>query len=988
MTATKVEAGSSAKERLIDKLTPLGQQHLVAHWDRLTSAEQDQLERQIDAIDPALLGTLQEQCRNASKSGPDEGLIWAALAAKAQPPRAMRLDGSGVSFTKEDARRRGGQLLKAGKVGMILVAGGLGTRLGFDQPKGMLPIGPLSGRSLFQIIFERLRAIGRRYGSRIPLCLMTSPATDEPTRQFLRDNNNFGLAADDVRIFCQATMWALDDRGERILMESPGSLFLGPDGHGGMLAALDKSGSLAAAQRRGVEHFFYGQIDNPLTQICDEKLIGSHLLAGSEITTQVIRKRHPLERVGNVVSVDNRIQVIEYSDLPDDIARQTNPDGTLKLWAGNLAIHVMAVEFLARCAKRSDALPFHRAHKKVPHLDSRGRHVEPELPNAYRFERFIFDLLPLARQALVVEVDPAEAFAPVKNANTEKFDTPRTAKAAMIALHTRWLREAGANVADGVPVEINPLWADGPDELKGRVQRDTVIEEPTYFSPTGPQKVEPPVEEEPPVQTKSEPRRSPPAESAKSSEPAAPKPRWIDQLEPRPAEKRPVESKKVEERPVRERVVEQRAVEPPPVRRQPDPPPPAPRPPEAKQPEVRRQESPPPPPRPAEPRPAEARPADLRTGASPAPAASGTLHAVIMAGGTGTRFWPASRSARPKQLLDLAGGRSMIRATVERLKGLLPSKQIWILTNRSLIDPIAQQLPNIARQQIVGEPCKRDTAPAIGLAALLASREDPEAMLVVMPSDHLIEPAAAFQAAIRQAVSIVEQRPETLVTFGIKPTHASETFGYIERGEAASATHDSPLATRSPAFHVVRFREKPARSIAEEYLASGAFYWNSGIFVWKARTILSAIERFEPEMFERLQTIGRSIGKSDFASVLDREFTAIRGKSIDFAVMEYYWPVVVIEAPFSWDDVGSWQALARTQESDADGNTVIGKHLGIRTSGSIVHTSKDHLVVTLGLENAIVVHTPDATLVADKSQEEAIREVVKALEERGWKEYL
>src|SRR4029450_1078438 len=321
MTVATAKSTSATKERLLALLAPLGQQHLLAFWDRLSDAEQDQLARQIDAIDPAVLGTLQEQCRSAAKAGPDEGLLWAALAAKAQPPRAMRLDGSGVSFSKEDARRRGTQLLKSGKVGMILVAGGLGTRLGFDQPKGMLPIGALSGRSLFQIIFEKLRAIGRRSGARIPLYLMTSPATDEATRQFLRDNNHFGLPADDVRVFCQATMWPLDDRGERILLESPGSLFLGPDGHGGMLAALDKSGGLAAAQRRGIEHFFYGQIDNPLTQICDEKLLGSHILAGSEITTQVIRKRHPLERVGNVVSVDNRIQVIEYSDLPDDIAR-------------------------------------------------------------------------------------------------------------------------------------------------------------------------------------------------------------------------------------------------------------------------------------------------------------------------------------------------------------------------------------------------------------------------------------------------------------------------------------------------------------------------------------------------------------------------------------------------------------------------------------------------------------------------------------------
>lgn len=190
------------------------------------------------------------------------------------------------------------------------------------------------------------------------------------------------------------------------------------------------------------------------------------------------------------------------------------------------------------------------------------------------------------------------------------------------------------------------------------------------------------------------------------------------------------------------------------------------------------------------------------------------------------------------------------------------------------------------------------------------------------------------------------------------------------------------------AFTVARFREKPARSVAEEYLASGKFYWNSGIFVWKARTILAAIERYEPQLGEQLGKIAAAVGRPDFEQVLDREFTAIRGKSIDFAVMEHYQPVVVIEAPFTWDDVGSWQALARAAGADADGNTTIGKHLGIRTEGCIVRTSGEHLVVTLGVKDCVVVHTPDATLVASKQEEEAIREVVKALEERQWREYL
>lgn len=362
------------------------------------------------------------------------------------------------------------------------------------------------------------------------------------------------------------------------------------------------------------------------------------------------------------------------------------------------------------------------------------------------------------------------------------------------------------------------------------------------------------------------------------------------------------------------------------------------------------------------------------------------LHAVIMAGGTGTRFWPLSRAARPKQLLDLTGGRTMIQATVDRLGDLVPPERTWIITNRSLIAPIAGQLPLLASRRIVGEPCKRDTAPAIGLAATLLLAEDPDAVMIVMPADHLIQPESAFQAAIKQASALVLEAPETLVTFGIKPKYPAESFGYIERGEARS--QESGISNLPAAYEVKRFREKPARSVAEEYLASGSFYWNSGIFVWKARTILDALEKYEPEICNRLEVLQNHLGKPEFTTVFDREFTAIRGKSIDFAVMEHYQPVVVIEAPFAWDDVGSWQALARSIPGDDAANTVLGKHLGIRTTGSIVRGSPDHLIVTLGLKDTIVVHTPDATLVADKHQEEAIREVVKALEDRGWREFL
>lgn len=356
------------------------------------------------------------------------------------------------------------------------------------------------------------------------------------------------------------------------------------------------------------------------------------------------------------------------------------------------------------------------------------------------------------------------------------------------------------------------------------------------------------------------------------------------------------------------------------------------------------------------------------------------LHAVIMAGGAGTRFWPLSRSATPKQLLALVGGQTMIQQTVERLAGLVPAERLLIVTNRKLVEPMATQLPQLDVARILGEPCKRDTAPCVGLAAILVSLNDPDATMAVMPADHLISPAEAFRGAMQDAVDLVEQDPTRIVTFGIKPTYPAEIFGYIECGEALKG---------SAAFRATRFREKPARSMAEEYVQAGNFLWNSGIFVWKAKTIVDALKKYEPAMMAHLQTIAAAWGKPDFNAVFDREFTEIRGKSIDFAVMEHYSNIAVLKAPFSWDDVGSWQAISRTAGVDANGNTLqAAKHVGIRTTGTIVRGSDDHLLVTLGLKDCVVVHTPDATLVAHKSEEEAIREVVKELENRGWREFL
>jgi mannose-1-phosphate guanylyltransferase len=358
------------------------------------------------------------------------------------------------------------------------------------------------------------------------------------------------------------------------------------------------------------------------------------------------------------------------------------------------------------------------------------------------------------------------------------------------------------------------------------------------------------------------------------------------------------------------------------------------------------------------------------------------LYATIMAGGAGTRFWPESRKLTPKQLLNLAGDRSMIQSTVDRLSGLCDSKSVLIVTNKVLVDAIAEQLPSVPRESIIGEPAKRDTAPCVGLAAAWVAAQDPDATMVVMPADHVIGPDDVFQAAIQQAADLVEQDPTRIVTFGIKPTYPAEVFGYIEAGS------ENVTGVQFSTFPVNRFREKPDAKTAQKFLDAGTFYWNSGIFVWKAKTILEALRQFEPDMAAHVDAIGAAIGQPDFSDVLESEFCAIKGTSIDYAVMERYDNVLVVEAPYEWDDLGNWTAVPRQKGVDEDGNTLEGKNIAIKTRNSIVRGDGEHLLVTVGMEDVIVIQTPDATLVANRNDEAAIKEVVAKLADLGWDEYL
>lgn len=452
--------------QLTDQLTTAGQAHLVAHAAELAQAQREQFLGELRSVDWELLARLASHLEDSPAVAHDDPR---AQARRAHPPAPLVRQPQTPAMLSAwaAARDRGEAWLREGKVAAVLVAGGQGTRLGTTQPKGMFPIGPLSGKSLYQLFCEQLVARRRRYGAAIPYCIMTSDATHAETVAFFEQHHQFGLPAEDVFFFCQGNMPALDAATGRALLAAPGRLALSPDGHGGLLAALARSGVLQELARRGVETLFYHQVDNPTTILCDPALIGWHLEYLADVSTKVAAKRFAAEKMGVAVSVDGVTRIIEYSDLPPELAAETDAAGQLRIWAGNTAMHVFQRPFLERALVDERALPFHVARKVVPYWTAETGVVTPSEPNAYKFERFIFDILPWAQRSLIVEGDRAAEFNPVKN--KDGADSPATAAAALQALHRSWLRRAGAQIGDDVPVEISPLVAVEADDLRGRV---------------------------------------------------------------------------------------------------------------------------------------------------------------------------------------------------------------------------------------------------------------------------------------------------------------------------------------------------------------------------------------------------------------------------------------------------------------------------------------------------------------------------------------
>ena len=363
-------------------------------------------------------------------------------------------------------------------------------------------------------------------------------------------------------------------------------------------------------------------------------------------------------------------------------------------------------------------------------------------------------------------------------------------------------------------------------------------------------------------------------------------------------------------------------------------------------------------------------------------------YGVIMAGGSGTRLWPLSRSDRPKQLLPVVRGKSLLQLSWERLRGLLPPERIFVCTGAQHGEQVLANLPELSRENLLGEPTGRDTANAVGFSAAVLRQIDKDAVMAITTADHVIEPVEQFQASVRTAFDVVARDHNALVTFGIVPNHGHTGLGYIHRGE--------PLQTSGGgAYNVLAFKEKPDKPTADRYVESGRYYWNSGMFVWRCDTVLNELATHLPHSYRGLTQIAQTWETPRRQDVLKEVYPELPKISIDYAVMEPASQrrgkahVVVVEMPVQWLDVGSWPALAETLKTDEHDNATDCPACVIVDSNDNIIVSEDphHLVSTIGVSDMIIVHTPDATLVCPKSEAQRVKDLVAKVKEKYGNRY-
>ncbi len=355
-------------------------------------------------------------------------------------------------------------------------------------------------------------------------------------------------------------------------------------------------------------------------------------------------------------------------------------------------------------------------------------------------------------------------------------------------------------------------------------------------------------------------------------------------------------------------------------------------------------------------------------------------YAVIMAGGAGKRLWPHSRQSKPKQLLRLIGGKSLMEIAVERLDGLFEPEQIFVVTNAEYAEQVAQVLPNIPRANIIGEPEGRDTLNAIALAAEMLAGKDETGTMAVFTADHIIRPKEYFCHSVQRAMDVAEANPDALLTFGIKPTWPHTGLGYVECGDRVA----------DDVFRVTSFKEKPDHSTARKYVESGEYFWNSGMFVWTLPAIRSAVAEFAPDSSNKLAPIYEASSRGeDFTKLLADIYPTLQKISIDFAVMEKARKVMMVTLGCEWIDLGSWPSLEDVLDLDQQGNAIVAEnHIIMDSFRNVIVSSGDHLMAVLGIDDCIIVHSPDATLVCKKSDNQRLKELVAAIERTYGKKYL
>jgi len=452
-------------ENTLKLLKKHNQEHLLRFWGQLNKFSRTNLIAQINKFDmPKIDLWVDKYIKNEY----NEHLPHHFESCDYYPAKP----GNDETKTKFDnAKKIGQKLISNGRVAAFVVAGGQGTRLGFDGPKGNYPVSPIKNKPLFQIFAETIKEVSKRYNATCPWYIMTSPLNDAATKQIFEQNSYFGLKKDDVFIFQQGTNPNFDFQG-RILLADKDKIACSPDGHGGSLKALYQSGAVKDMQKRRIEYVSYWQVDNPLINIFDPLFIGLHALDNCQMSSKTLIKNSPFEKVGNFCLVDGKINIIEYSDLPDELAEQTNPDGSLAFKLGSIAIHIISTDFIESINSEGFSLPLHKAIKKIPYIDKQSSIVTPTEPNGVKLESFIFDAVPMASKSIIFETIRAQEFGPVKNATG--VDSAESSKQLQIERAASWLEAAGVNVprkdtgqADCV-IEIAPSFALSAEDVKNK----------------------------------------------------------------------------------------------------------------------------------------------------------------------------------------------------------------------------------------------------------------------------------------------------------------------------------------------------------------------------------------------------------------------------------------------------------------------------------------------------------------------------------------